>query len=355
MGEVYPVKLDDLGADLEKMREATLKLYKKTLARMSRRDADAERPLRLLHRHDPAAPAQGGHVREGLAETTTSGRSTSGSSNYYYEITKRKFAHEVGPEQDLLRRGLPALLREGRSARLEVPLACSGVVLLHPELRSAQRHRVLRGAMSPTWRTTGRPQCRRSRKMAAASMASDRLAQRRRGAWATSPSGSGRRRRASVLPTDEAEPALVAFAADAYAGPPDRRRVGRAARALRDDQRPVPPNDRRRGSRSSRRSQGGERPLRPRLRREDHHEGREARRAARRIAGALGEHDPRFRRYAERFDAALDRVDAGQREYLRSPSRLGAQHLVRVPRGPAAHPRRRARSEPMSSVDHDHP
>jgi hypothetical protein len=38
-----------------------------------------------------------------------------------------------------------------------------------------------------------------------------------------------------------------------------------------------------------------------------------------RIAGALGEHDARFLRYGERFDAALDRVDRGQREYLSSP------------------------------------
>ncbi len=38
-----------------------------------------------------------------------------------------------------------------------------------------------------------------------------------------------------------------------------------------------------------------------------------------RIAGALGEHDPRFLRYGERFDAALDGVDRGQREYLSSP------------------------------------
>jgi hypothetical protein len=37
------------------------------------------------------------------------------------------------------------------------------------------------------------------------------------------------------------------------------------------------------------------------------------------ITGALGEYDPRFLRYGERFDAALDRVDRGQREYLSSP------------------------------------
>lgn len=38
-----------------------------------------------------------------------------------------------------------------------------------------------------------------------------------------------------------------------------------------------------------------------------------------RIVRALGEQDPRFLRYGERFDAALDRVDRGQREYLSSP------------------------------------
>jgi hypothetical protein len=37
------------------------------------------------------------------------------------------------------------------------------------------------------------------------------------------------------------------------------------------------------------------------------------------IAGALGERDPRFLRYGERFDAALDRVDRGERDYLLSP------------------------------------
>jgi hypothetical protein len=38
-----------------------------------------------------------------------------------------------------------------------------------------------------------------------------------------------------------------------------------------------------------------------------------------RIAGALGEHDPRFLRYGDRLDAALDRVDRGERDYLSSP------------------------------------
>ena len=38
-----------------------------------------------------------------------------------------------------------------------------------------------------------------------------------------------------------------------------------------------------------------------------------------RIAGALAEHDPRFLRYGERFDAALDRVERGERDYISSP------------------------------------
>lgn len=37
------------------------------------------------------------------------------------------------------------------------------------------------------------------------------------------------------------------------------------------------------------------------------------------IAGALGERDPRFLRYGKRLDAALDRVDRGERDYLSSP------------------------------------
>ena len=37
------------------------------------------------------------------------------------------------------------------------------------------------------------------------------------------------------------------------------------------------------------------------------------------IARALGERDPRFLRYSERFDTAFDRVDRGERDYLSSP------------------------------------
>lgn len=38
------------------------------------------------------------------------------------------------------------------------------------------------------------------------------------------------------------------------------------------------------------------------------------------IADTLGEHDARFNRYAERFDAALDRVTRGETDYLSSPT-----------------------------------
>jgi hypothetical protein len=46
-----------------------------------------------------------------------------------------------------------------------------------------------------------------------------------------------------------------------------------------------------------------------------------------RITVVLGEHDPRFVRYDERFDAALDRVDRGQREYLSAPG-LESVHTI---------------------------
>lgn len=38
------------------------------------------------------------------------------------------------------------------------------------------------------------------------------------------------------------------------------------------------------------------------------------------IAETLTEHDERFGRYGERFDAALDRVDRGETDYLSSPT-----------------------------------
>ena len=58
----------------------------------------------------------------------------------------------------------------------------------------------------------------------------------------------------------------------------------------------------------------------PRVRREGHPTAAKLVERLKRIAGALGEHDPRFLRYSERFEAALDRVDLGEREYLSSPA-----------------------------------
>ena len=45
------------------------------------------------------------------------------------------------------------------------------------------------------------------------------------------------------------------------------------------------------------------------------------------IAAALGERDARFFRYGERLEAALDRVDRGEREYLSSPT-LESVHSI---------------------------
>ena len=83
--------------------------------------ADHQRHVRLLHRHDPAAPAAGRHRTTRLHANSTSGRSTSACRNYYYDITKRGFAQVDGAAEDLLRRGLPAVSGEKRRpAALEV-------------------------------------------------------------------------------------------------------------------------------------------------------------------------------------------------------------------------------------------
>jgi hypothetical protein len=95
MGEVRPVALDDLGPELEKLQQATLKLYGK-IARMPRRElitnghwvyfVDMILPhLRLAGTYEKAC------TDYDLWEIDQR------VSNYYYEITKRKFAHEVVP------------------------------------------------------------------------------------------------------------------------------------------------------------------------------------------------------------------------------------------------------------------
>ena len=122
-----------------------------------------------------------------------------------------------------------------------------------------------------------------------------------------------------LLPTDAAEAALVAFAADAYrdlrAGPESdglHERFEKVNAQLLETMAAWQQID-----------VGGHKVA------NDHsdcdYDEKVITRAAKlvervkRIAGALGEHDPRFLRYGERFDAALDRVDRGDRDYLSSP------------------------------------
>jgi hypothetical protein len=122
-----------------------------------------------------------------------------------------------------------------------------------------------------------------------------------------------------LLPTDAAEPALVAFAADAYrdlrAGPESdglHERFERVNAQLLQTMAAWQQIDVGRHSVANDHS-------------DRDYDEKVITRAAKlverlkRIAGALGEHDPRFLRYGERFDAALDRVDRGERDYLSSP------------------------------------
>ena len=66
---------------------------------MSRRDLITNGMYSLLHRHDPAAPAAGRHVREGLHAKYDFWEIDQRVSNYYYEITKRDFAQETVPQK----------------------------------------------------------------------------------------------------------------------------------------------------------------------------------------------------------------------------------------------------------------
>ena len=95
MGETRPVALDDLAAELEKLQQATLKLYGK-MARMPRRELITNG--HWVYFIDMILP----HLR--LAGTYEKAcrdyelwEIDQRVSNYYYEITKRKFAHEVVP------------------------------------------------------------------------------------------------------------------------------------------------------------------------------------------------------------------------------------------------------------------
>lgn len=95
MGEVRPVALDDLGPELEKLQQATLKLYSK-LARMPRRELITNG--HWVYFVDMILP----HLRlagtyEKACKDYDLWEIDQRVSNYYYEITKRKFAHEVVP------------------------------------------------------------------------------------------------------------------------------------------------------------------------------------------------------------------------------------------------------------------
>jgi hypothetical protein len=97
MGEVYPIKIDDLGDHLGRVQNATLKLYSKT-ARMNRRDliwngqyvyyVDMILPhLRLAGTYDKACQDYDlWEIDQRVA-------------NYYYDITKRGFAQATVPSK----------------------------------------------------------------------------------------------------------------------------------------------------------------------------------------------------------------------------------------------------------------
>ena len=97
MGEVYPIKIEDLGEHLPRVQNATLKLYTKT-ARMNRRDLiwngqyvyyiDMILPhLRLAGTYDKACKDYDFWEIDQRV------------SNYYYDITKRGFAQETVPSK----------------------------------------------------------------------------------------------------------------------------------------------------------------------------------------------------------------------------------------------------------------
>lgn len=122
-----------------------------------------------------------------------------------------------------------------------------------------------------------------------------------------------------LLPTDAAEPALVAFAADAYTD----LRSGPESDGLHERFEKINGQLLQTMAAWQQIDVGGHSVANDHSDRD--YDEKVITRAAKlvervkRIAGALGEHDPRFLRYGERFDAALDRVDRGDRDYLSSP------------------------------------
>ena len=122
-----------------------------------------------------------------------------------------------------------------------------------------------------------------------------------------------------LLPTDAAEPALVAFAAAAYVD----LRSGAESGGLHERFEKINAQLLQAMAAWQQIDVGGHKVANDHSDRD--YDEKIITRAAKlverlkRIAGALGDHDPRFLRYGERFDAALDRVDRGEREYLSTP------------------------------------
>ncbi|WP_042263385.1 hypothetical protein [Paraburkholderia heleia] len=97
MGEVYPVAIKDLSSHLEKIKEATFKLYKKTL-KMPRRELCTNGIysyyVGMILPHLRKAGLYD-HVNEKMNFWELDQR----VSNYYYEITKRNFVQSVVPQK----------------------------------------------------------------------------------------------------------------------------------------------------------------------------------------------------------------------------------------------------------------
>jgi hypothetical protein len=95
MGEVQPIKVDDLSTPLGKVQQATLKLYRK-LSKMSRRDliwsGQYVYYVDMILPHMRAAGTYEKACRDyDLWEVDQR------IANYYYEINKRGFAQETVP------------------------------------------------------------------------------------------------------------------------------------------------------------------------------------------------------------------------------------------------------------------
>ncbi|MCX9193135.1 hypothetical protein C3Y87_17285 [Carbonactinospora thermoautotrophica] len=97
MGEVYPLKLDELGPHMEKIRSATVKMYDKT-SRMSRRvlctNGIYSYYIDMILPHLRAAG-----LYEEVCRKYDFWEIDQRVSNYYYEITRRNFVQVTVPQK----------------------------------------------------------------------------------------------------------------------------------------------------------------------------------------------------------------------------------------------------------------